>query len=95
MNNDDAHYDISGTVTEYYVSTAGVSGQNASTNRLNIAFHLVFKNKIDQKKDFETDIIRNYDFSATLSLTQAETRLLDEIIKNMVDEIFNKIFSNW
>ena len=95
VNNDDAHYDISGTVTEYYVSTSGVSGQNATSNRLNVAFHLIFKNTLDQKKDFETDLVRNYDFDARLSLTQAESKLLDEIIKNTVDEIFNKIFSNW
>lgn len=95
VNNDDAHYDISGTVTEYFVSTSGIAGQNATTNRLNIGFHLIFKNRLDQKKDFETDLSRNYDFSAQLSLTQAESRLLDELIKNMVDEIFNKIFSNW
>ena len=95
VNNDDAHYDISGTVTEYFVSTSGIAGQNATTNRLNVGFHLIFKNKLDQKKDFETDLTRNYDFNAQLSLTQAEGRLLDELIKNMVDEIFNKIFSNW
>lgn len=94
-NSDDAHYDISGYLSDYSVTTTGIANQNASTNRLNVSFHLVFKNTLDQKKDFETDISRSYDFDAQLSLPQAEARLGEDIIKNLVDEIFNKIFSNW
>jgi len=94
-NSDDAHYDISGYLSDYSVTTTGIANQNASTNRLNVSFHLVFKNTLDQKKDFETDISRTYDFDAQLSLPQAEARLGEDIIKNLVDEIFNKIFSNW
>lgn len=94
-NSDDAHYDISGYLSDYSVTTTGIANQNASTNRLNVSFHLIFKNTLDQKKDFETDISRTYDFDAQLSLPQAEARLGEDIIKNLVDEIFNKIFSNW
>ena len=94
-NSDDAHYDISGYLSDYSVTTSGIANQNAGTNRLNVSFHLIFKNTLDEKKDFEADLSRNYDFDAQLSLPQAEARLSDEIIKNLVDEIFNKIFSNW
>jgi hypothetical protein len=94
-NNDDAHYDISGYLTDYSVTTTGIANQNASTNRLNVSFHLIFRNTLDPKKDQEADITRNYDFNANLSLPQAEALLTNDIVKNMVDEIFNKIFSNW
>ena len=94
-NNDDAHYDISGYLSDYSVTTTGVSGQTASTNRLNVTFHLTFKNSLDEKKDFETDVTSNYDFSAQLTLPQAESQLGDQIVKNVTDAIFNKIFSNW
>ena len=94
-NSEDAHYDISGYLSDYSVTTTGIANQNASTNRLNVSFHLVFKNTLDQKKDFEADLSRNYDFDAQLTLPQAEARLSDDIIKNLVDEIFNRIFSNW
>src|SRR6187431_3249712 len=43
-NDDNAHYDISGYVTEYNVTTSGITGNNASSNRLTVGFHLVFKN---------------------------------------------------
>jgi outer membrane lipopolysaccharide assembly protein LptE/RlpB len=94
-NNDDAHYDISGYLSDYSVTTTGIANQNASTNRLNITFHLVFKNTLDPTKNQETDITRNYDFDANLTLTQEEARAGTDIVKNLVDEIFNKIFSNW
>lgn len=95
VNSDDAHYIISGTLTDYSVTTTGISNQNANTNRLNVTFHLIFKNTLDPTKDQEADITRNYDFNANLSLTQAEALLGNDVVKNMVDEIFNKIFSNW
>lgn len=95
INGDEAHYDIGGYITDYSVTTTGVSNQTASTNRLNVSFHLIFKNTLDQKKDFETDITNNYDFSAQLNLQQAEAQLSNDIIKNLVDAIFNRIFSNW
>ncbi|MBX9782281.1 MAG: hypothetical protein K2X48_03205 [Chitinophagaceae bacterium] len=94
-NNDEAHYDISGQITDYYVTTSGISGQAAASNRLNVTVHLVFRNRLDDKKSFETDLTRNFDFSSTLSLNQAESELTEKIVQNMTDEIFNRIFSNW
>jgi hypothetical protein len=94
-NGDDAHYDISGFLTDYSVTTTGVANQNAGTNRLNVTFHLVFKNILNQKNDFEADISYNYDFSAQKTLQQAESDLANSILKNLVDGIFNRIFSNW
>ena len=76
-------------------STISISGNNASGNRLTVGFHLVFRNTLDEKKNFEADISRSFDFSGNLSLSQAESQLNDEIISNIVDEIFNKIFANW
>lgn len=94
-NSDDAHYDISGQITDYYVTTSGISNQQAASNRLNVTVHLIFKNRLDSKKDFEADLTRNFDFSASKSLSAAEAELTDLVVQNMTDEIFNRIFSNW
>ncbi len=96
-NNDDAHYDISGYVSDYSVTTSGIGNQQASTNRINVTFHLIFRNTIDPdpKKSFEADLTSNYDFPATQTLQQAESGLMDKILKTVTDAIFNKIFSNW
>lgn len=94
-NSDDAHYDISGYVSDYSVTTTGIANQTSSTNRLNVSFHLIFKNTLDEKKDFEADITNNYDFDARISLAQEEAAVGNDIVKNLADAIFNRIFSNW
>ena len=94
-NDDDAHYDISGYVSQYYTTTVSIQNNNASGNRLTVGFHLIFKNTLDAAKNFETDLSRTFDFPATQSLSEAENNLNNEIVKTVVDEIFNKIFSNW
>jgi len=94
-NSDDAHYDISGYVSQYYTSTISIAGVNSTGNRLTVGFHLSFKNNLDEKKNFEADLMRTFDFDANQSLSQAESNLNSDIVKNIVDEIFNKIFSNW
>jgi hypothetical protein len=83
------------TSVDYTVTTSGISNQQAATNRLTVTVHLVFQNKIDPEKNFEADVSRNFEFSASLSLSQAEAQLGETIIRNMVDEMFNRIFSNW
>lgn len=72
-NDESAHYDISGYVSDYTVSTSGIAGNNASTNRLSVSFHLVFRNTLDEKKNFETDISNNFDFPASQTLETAST----------------------
>ncbi|MDD2793520.1 MAG: LptE family protein [Sediminibacterium sp.] len=94
-NNDDAHYIINGTITNYDPSqTVGVSAQQASTNRLTVTVHIVLKKTLDNKVE-EFDVSRSFDYSANLSLQQAEGQLLDEVVRTITDEIFNRIFSNW
>ncbi|MEO6670801.1 MAG: LPS assembly lipoprotein LptE [Ferruginibacter sp.] len=94
-NDDDAHYDISGYVSQYFTSTISITGSTSSGNRLTVGFHLIFRNTLDEKKNFEADLSRTFDYDGNLSLSQAETRLNEDILKNLSDEIFNKIFSNW
>jgi hypothetical protein len=95
----DADYDVSGYVSDYRLSTSGVSGQQAATNRLTVSVHITLKNKLADRKigksDFDTDLSRNFDFSSNLSLGEAEAQLTTTIISNMTDEIFNRIFSSW
>lgn len=93
-NKDDAHYEISGYISEYSVTTSAISNQQVATNRLIVGVHIVLFDRLSNKKS-EFDISRNFDFSASLSLQAAEASLTDEIIRNLTDEIFNRIFSNW
>jgi hypothetical protein len=97
----DADYDVAATISNYSVSTSGVSNQAASTDRLTATVHVVFHNHLDPTgktvapADFEADVTRDFDFSANLSTSDASAQLLPTIVSNMTDDIFNKLFSNW
>ncbi len=94
-NSDDAHYQIYATITNYDpTQTVGVSAQQATTNRLTVTVHVILKKTLDNKEQ-EFDVSRNFDFSANLTLNQAEGQLMDDIVRNITDDIFNQIFSNW
>lgn len=93
-NNDDAHYQITGYISDYSVTTTGVSAQQAATNRLTVTVKITLKNTVDNTSN-DFDVSRNFDFSANLSLDQAQASLQDEMLRNLTDEIFNRIFSNW
>ncbi len=98
VQSEGADYDIGGTVTGYDVSTSAISGQVASVNRLTVTITVTLKNNKDpndKKTNFEASVSRNFDYNAQLALAQAEPQLNESITKNMVDEIFNRIFSNW
>ena len=95
VNNDNADYDISGYISQYDVTTSGISNQQVATNRLIVGVSLTLLDRKTGKEPKNITASRSFDFSATLTLPQAEARLQNEIIRNLTDEIFNQIFSNW
>ena len=90
-----ADYVINSVIRQYDVTTSGVSSSNqASLNRLTVGVHMTL---IDNTKHetHEYDVSSTFDFSANLSLAQAETSLMSQILKDIPDAMFNKVFSNW
>ncbi|RYF99170.1 MAG: hypothetical protein EOO02_17435 [Chitinophagaceae bacterium] len=94
---EDAHYDIAATVVDFRPVTAGVaSNQQAASNRIVVTVKISFVNNLTEgTKSFEADVSRNFDYGSTVDFTTAQQSLLSEIVRNMTDEIFNRIFSNW
>ena len=97
-NNENADWEITAEVQEYSVSTTGVTSTNgqqqSSINRLTVRVHVTINKRKENKVD-EYDVSRSFDFSARQSLQTAEASLLDEMVRNLTDEIFNKLFSDW
>jgi hypothetical protein len=94
QTNGDADWEISGYVSDYSVSTAAISNQTNATDRLNVSVHITLYDKLANKTT-EYDVTHSFDYSASQTLEQAQISKNDEIISNMTDEIFNKLFSNW
>ncbi len=96
QNNDNPNLEISGKVTEYSLTTSGIGANGTqSSNRLNVGLSITIKNLVEPDRSVDATISRNFDFPSTQSFNEYESKNVDEIVKNLVDEIFNKIFSNW
>ena len=95
VNNDNADYDVSGYISQYDVSTSAISDQKVATNRLTVAVTLTLLDRKTGKEPRNISASRSFDFSASLTLPQAELQLNDEIVRNLADEIFNQLFSEW
>jgi hypothetical protein len=99
QTNDEAKADwiISGEITEYYTSTSGVTSQNGrsttSINRLNVSVRIT-RNE-PNKDPVDYTVSRQFDYGASQSLQQAERVLMDEMVRSLSDEIFNRLFSEW
>ena len=98
-SSDAAHYDIHGYISDYSVSTTGITSNGgrsqASLNRLTVTVHISLNKQLTNEPPLEFDVSRNFDFNASQSLEQVQATLIDEIVRNLTDEIFNRIFSNW
>lgn len=98
-NSDNAHWIIDGQITDYNFSTVGVTSTDGksqtSINRLTVTVRIMLTKQIENKEPEEYSATRQFDFPASQSQQQAETNNLDEIVRNLTDEIFNRIFSNW
>ena len=94
QTNGDADWEITAFISDYSVSTAAISNQQNATDRLNISVSVSLYDRVANKtQDYQ--VSHSFDFSATITLEQAQVQLGDQILTNMTDEIFNKLFSNW
>lgn len=95
VQGEDAHYDITGTIVDYSFSTTGISGNREASNRLTVTVEIKLVDRSPNKKSFDAQVSRSFDFAASKSITQAESELNESILRNLTDEIFNRIFSSW
>jgi hypothetical protein len=93
-NNDNADWEISGTITQYNFTTSAISDQRVANNRLTVGVRITLNDrKAEKTQDY--DVSRSFEFKGTQSFQQAENSLFEEMLRTITDEIFNRLFSNW
>lgn len=94
VNNEDADWMIEAQITDYSLSTSAISGQREAGNRLTVGVHFKFTDR-KAAAEKEHDVSRNFEFSASQSLQQAEAALADQMTRDLTDDMFNRLFSGW
>ena len=85
-----------GYISDYKTQPVAIQGtQTAALNRLTISINVKFTNAKDEKQNYETVFSRYADYDSKKSLAEVEQSLIEDINKQLVDDIFNKSVSNW
>jgi hypothetical protein len=94
--NTDGDLHFSGYVTSYTVAALAPTAQvQTGVNRLSITVHIDFANATDEKDKWGQDFTRYAEYPATELLSNRESQLIEEINKQLVDDIFNKALVKW
>ncbi len=92
----DGDLQFEGYISDYRATPVAIQGtETAALNRLTISVYVKFTNGKDAKQNFESTFTRYADYDSRKSLSEVETGLIDEINRQLVDDIFNKSVSNW
>ncbi|MBI4946013.1 MAG: LptE family protein [Bacteroidetes bacterium] len=85
-----------GEIVGYATAPVAIqSNDQAALNRLTITVNVKFTNAKDEKQNFETTFTRFAEYSSTQSLAAVQAGLIDQINKELVQDIFNKSMINW
>ncbi len=73
-----------------------ISGSDqASLNRFTIAVNIKYTNAKNPKLSFEQTFTQYQDYDSRKGFQEVESELSGEIVKLIVEDIFNKAFVNW
>lgn len=88
---------LEGTITGYDAGKpiAIQGNETAALNRMTITVSVIFTNRKDEKQNYETSFTRYQDYPSSQSLNSVENQLIEEINKQLVQDIFNKSVVNW
>lgn len=86
-----------GEITNYTSTTASVSsGDYALQNRLTITVKVNFQNAVDQTTSFNAKTFSAYaDYDASQLLVDVQDQLIEEIVDNLVTDIYMAAAGNW
>jgi hypothetical protein len=73
-----------------------ISGDDvASLNRFTIAVKVKYTNSLDSELDFEETFSQYQDYDSKRSFQDVESELAEDIIGQIIEDIFNRAFVNW
>lgn len=88
--------EIEGEIIRYDLTPLAVKEDNlASQTRLTLGVKMRYRNNKNPQEDKEETISAYRDFDSNLMLTEVQETLVDELTKDIVDQIFNATMSNW
>lgn len=87
---------LSGEITEYSQYNKAVSSDGySSQTQLKITVNVRFVNNANHNEDFEQKFFATSTYDSSQQLSAVQEELVTEMIKDIVDQIFNATVANW
>lgn len=87
---------VEGEIVSYQQRNKSISSVgNSSQTELSITVNVRFTNTTNHKEDFERQFTATSTYESTKSLQSVQQQLVEEMIKNITDQIFNATLANW
>jgi len=92
----EGYLQFSGAVVEYSVrSEAPAANDQVGQSRLNMSVEVIFVNTLDDSKSFTQRFSAFRNFPASTDLRSVEDALVEELVSELSDKIFNRALVQW
>ena len=87
---------IEGEITKYDQRNKSVSAEGYSAQtELSMTVNVRFTNNVNHDEDFEQSFTATTSYETTQSLNSVQEELVTQMVKDIVDQIFNATVANW
>ena len=87
---------IEGEITQYSQRNKSVSSEGYSAQtELSMTVNVRFTNNANHSQDFEKQFTSTKSYETTQSLSSVQQELVDQMCKDLTDQIFNATVANW
>ena len=87
---------FNGEITKYQTTPIALqANETVAKNRLTIAVKVKYENRLNNEQNFENTFSHYRDFNSSQNLVDVENILIEEITKEIIEDVFNKAFVNW
>ncbi len=87
---------LEGEITRYDQRNKGVSSEgHSSMVELSMTVNVRFTNNTKHTEDFEQQFTATSNYESTQSLNSVQDKLVEEMVKNICEQIFNAAVANW
>ena len=104
LSENEGDLSFSGYISKYQIKPMAIkANETAGKNRLTIAIKVTYNNSFNAEDNFEHTFSRYRDYDSSLNLSNkypdtdetVEDYLIEEITKELAEDVFNKAFVNW
>ncbi len=87
---------LAGEIVEYTQTNKSVAADGYSAmTQLKMTVNVRYVNNADHNQDFEQKFSATQDYDSKLSLSSVQEQLVQDMIKDIVDQIYNATIANW